>query len=233
MEGRDALIDSGIVGILTRLLEHQALPMSTLRQICWLTSNLCKGLPPASVEEIGRLADFYDGMLRIEDDRSLSDILWAVAHFISDDPQGVRTDLVMKKVNLEIVVMHMHSPNPCVRAPAIKIIGNICSGPPEHVDAAIACGCLKAFAEILSTPGIPLEVTQEACWAISNITAGTGPQIQKVIDEGLIVPLSEIAGSSPEHKVLFPPQNVYDRWSSRPYGRSATPSPPPTPIRYG
>jgi importin subunit alpha-6/7 len=38
----------------------------------------------------------------------------------------------------------------------------------------------------------PLPLSADACWAISNITAGLIRQIQAVIDEGLIVKAVEI-----------------------------------------
>jgi len=43
-------------------------------------------------------------------------------------------------------------------------------------------------------------IRKEACWTISNITAGSPPQIQAVIEANLIPPLINILANSPDFK---------------------------------
>ena len=42
----------------------------------------------------------------------------------------------------------------------------------------------------------PLPLLQEACWTISNITAGTKEQIQSVVDAGIIPPLVHLLSTA-------------------------------------
>lgn len=46
----------------------------------------------------------------------------------------------------------------------------------------------------------PASVLQEACWTISNITAGTKEQIQSVIDAGIIPPLVHLLSTAGESR---------------------------------
>ncbi len=52
----------------------------------------------------------------------------------------------------------------------------------------INCGALPCLLQLLST-NHKKSIKKEACWTISNITAGTKEQIQAVIDAGIIPPL--------------------------------------------
>ncbi len=52
----------------------------------------------------------------------------------------------------------------------------------------INCGVLGCLLGLL-TASHKKSIKKEACWTISNITAGTRDQIQAVIDAGLMPPL--------------------------------------------
>lgn len=52
------------------------------------------------------------------------------------------------------------------------------------------CGILQALCSLLSST--KEAIRKEACWTISNITAGNSQQIQAVIDANLIAPLIDI-----------------------------------------
>lgn len=57
----------------------------------------------------------------------------------------------------------------------------------------IACGVLPKLRSLLSHP--KETVKKEACWAISNITAGNGQQLEEVILGGFIPILLELIRS--------------------------------------
>lgn len=56
----------------------------------------------------------------------------------------------------------------------------------------INCGILPALSQLLNSP--KEAIRKEACWTISNITAGNTIQIQNVIDANLVAPLIDILG---------------------------------------
>ena len=58
----------------------------------------------------------------------------------------------------------------------------------------ISCNALRSLLSLLSSP--KKSIRKEACWTISNITAGNKAQIQAVIDEGLIPPVLYILNTA-------------------------------------
>lgn len=59
-----------------------------------------------------------------------------------------------------------------------------------QTQVVIASGALPALLSLLSSP--KEAIRKEACWTISNITAGSPAQIQAVIDANLIPPLINV-----------------------------------------
>ncbi|KAJ7739724.1 armadillo-type protein, partial [Mycena olivaceomarginata] len=59
-----------------------------------------------------------------------------------------------------------------------------------QTEVLIASGVLPALLSLLSSPKDGIR--KEACWAISNITAGSPHQIQAVIDANVIPPLMNV-----------------------------------------
>lgn len=59
-----------------------------------------------------------------------------------------------------------------------------------QTQVVIASGALPALLSLLSSP--KEAIRKEACWTISNITAGSPTQIQAVIDANLIPPLINV-----------------------------------------
>ena len=58
--------------------------------------------------------------------------------------------------------------------------------PPAQV--VINCNALPCLLNLLTTAA-KKSIKKEACWTVSNITAGTKDQIQAVIEAGLVPPL--------------------------------------------
>lgn len=59
-----------------------------------------------------------------------------------------------------------------------------------QTQVVIASGALSALLSLLSSP--KEAIRKEACWTISNITAGSPTQIQAVIDANLVPPLINV-----------------------------------------
>jgi importin subunit alpha-1 len=67
-----------------------------------------------------------------------------------------------------------------VQTPALRSVGNIVTGDDLQTQVVISSGALPALLSLLSSPKDGIR--KEACWTISNITAGSPMQIQAVID---------------------------------------------------
>jgi len=63
------------------------------------------------------------------------------------------------------------------------------------LQVVINCGALQCLLSLL-TANHKKSIKKEACWTISNITAGTKDQIQAVIDSSLVPPMVHLLGVS-------------------------------------
>jgi hypothetical protein len=71
-------------------------------------------------------------------------------------------------------------PSTAVQTPALRSVGNIVTGDDLQTQIVISSGALPALLSLLSSP--KEGIRKEACWTISNVTAGSPQQIQSVID---------------------------------------------------
>ncbi len=63
-----------------------------------------------------------------------------------------------------------------MQTPSLRTVGNIVTGDDVQTQVIINCNVLSALSALLSSP--KEGIRKEACWTISNITAGTTAQIQ-------------------------------------------------------
>ncbi len=67
--------------------------------------------------------------------------------------------------------------NSNVLVPALRAVGNVVTGDDLQTQIIINCGALGCLSHLLKTSQ-KKSIKKEACWTISNITAGTKDQIQ-------------------------------------------------------
>lgn len=74
---------------------------------------------------------------------------------------------------LPFVLRH---PSYTVQTPALRSVGNIVTGDDVQTQVVVNAGALQALSALMSSPKDGIR--KEACWTISNITAGNPNQIQ-------------------------------------------------------
>lgn len=104
----------------------------------------------------------------MSDEEVLSDCLWALS-YISDGEKD-HLNAIMSQLRLDRVIELMNYSNYTIKVPALRIIGNILTGPPNMVDLVLEKDGLKNLVSLLYCKHV--SVQKEACWALSNITAG-------------------------------------------------------------
>lgn len=75
-----------------------------------------------------------------------------------------------------LIYKSIRHPNIDVLTPALRAIGNILTGDDPQTQVVINCSALPAIQHLLDHP--LSNIKKEACWAISNTTAGNKVQIQ-------------------------------------------------------
>lgn len=67
-----------------------------------------------------------------------------------------------------------------MKTPALRTIGNIVTGDDLQTQVAVNCGLLTQMGHLLLNQ--KRSIRKEACWTISNVTAGNAAQIQVFIN---------------------------------------------------
>lgn len=81
----------------------------------------------------------------------------------------------MYVINNENCGFYRHEQNNVISA-ALRAVGNIVTGDDVQTQVVLNCSALPCLLHLLSSPRE--SVRKEACWAVSNITAGNHQQIQ-------------------------------------------------------
>ncbi|CAA6654357.1 unnamed protein product [Spirodela intermedia] len=161
---RDLVLAHGaLIPLLSQLNEHSKLSM--LRNATWTLSNSTKPALPA-----------LQRLIHSNDEEVLTDACWALS-YLSDGTNDKIQAVIEAGVCPRLVELLLH-PSPSVLIPALRTVGNIVTGDD-----------LSPLLHNLLTHNHKKSIKKEACWTISNITAGNKSQIQAVIDAEIIGPI--------------------------------------------
>ncbi len=181
---RDLLL--GTEGALSALFLNIQQPASLqlLRNATWALSNFCRGKPSPSPEAVRALLPALAYLLNHEDKETLGDAAWGVSYLTDGDEATVQAFVDTPGVLTRCVALMEHAESTIV-TPALRIMGNVISGSDRQTQAAVEAGALRAIAPLLSHSKKTLR--REACWAVSNVAAGTVDQISALMSvPGLI-----------------------------------------------
>ena len=107
----------------------------------------------------------------------MTDSLWALSYLSDGDDDRINA-CVQAGITNEIVSKLSHDQVKII-TPALRIIGNLVSGNEFATQTVIDANVLPALFTLLDHP--KKGIRKEACWALSNITAGTPSQIETVL----------------------------------------------------
>ncbi|CAO2837615.1 unnamed protein product [Amaranthus hypochondriacus] len=182
---RDLVLSHGaLVPLLSQLNENSKLSM--LRNATWTLSNFCRGKPPAPFEQVKPALPILRHLIHLNDEEVLTDACWALS-YLSDGPNDKIQTVIESGVCPRLIQLLLH-PSPTVLIPALRTVGNIVTGDDTQTQFVLDNNVLPCLNQLLSQ-NHKKSIKKEACWTISNITAGNKAQIQAVIEAGLVQPL--------------------------------------------
>lgn len=182
---RDLVLSNGaLIPLLAQLNEHAKLSM--LRNATWTLSNFCRGKPQPSFDQTRPALPALERLINSNDEEVLTDACWALS-YLSDGTNDKIQAVIESGVCPRLVELLLH-PSPSVLIPALRTVGNIVTGDDVQTQCVINHQALPCLLSLL-TQNHKKSIKKEACWTISNITAGNKDQIQAVIAAGIIGPL--------------------------------------------
>ena len=217
-QSRDLLLEKGLMQRVCSLAEEaEAGSGELLKQLCWTIHNLCRHKPCPIASRIAGCIPTVKRLLlgpmgtgvgaaASAEPELVPDLLWTLS-CISESSDQLRSTL-MKEGFLEYCLSLLGSLDSIslVRlTPALRTVGNFLTGTEQETQQVLDAGLIPLLTRLLR---YPLElVRKEACWATSNVAAGTKEQKQRLFAEpGLleeIIDLSAKAGTSVRKEAMW------------------------------
>ncbi|KAG0537642.1 hypothetical protein BDA96_03G166200 [Sorghum bicolor] len=160
--------------------------LSLLRTVTWSLSNFCRGEP--NFEHVKPALLVLRQLIHSEDEAVLTDACWAMSYLCGGNDDNTRIEAVIETGACPRLVELLSHPSPSVLVPSLLVVGSIAAGDEVHTQRIVDHQALPYLFNLLIT-NQNKRVKKEACWTISNITAGNKKQIQVVIDANIIAPL--------------------------------------------
>ncbi|KAL3843551.1 hypothetical protein ACJIZ3_000954 [Penstemon smallii] len=171
---RDLVLGHGaLMPLLSQLNDNSKLSM--LRNATWTLSNFCRGKPPTPFEQVRPALPVLRQLIHLNDEEVLTDACWALS-YLSDGTNDKIQAVIDAGVCQRLVELLLH-PSPTVLVPALRTVGNIVTGDDAQTQFVIDNQVLPCLHQLL-TQNHKKSIRKEACWTISNITAGNRAQIQ-------------------------------------------------------
>ena len=182
-----------------------------LRRTAWALCNLCRGKPAPDISHIKNAIPIFQKMLNSKDGETMVDAAWGLGYICHSD---LSIELVLNSGVMPLMVMILReivtkssgmsgellgmigggsstitgeSSISDLELPLMRVLANLASAEDASlVDPLLKEGIIKPLVVLsFSLRQKNVSFRKEACFALSNITAGTKQQIQLAIDEGV------------------------------------------------
>jgi len=170
-----------------------------IKTTVWTISNLFRGKPfPTKYLDtiLPVIPHFFNSGIK----DVITDSLWILS-YVTDvkEEEHSRIDKVISLGIVPRIVAQFTTDQLKTHTPAIRVIGNICSGTEEQTQEVLKTNFLELVPDLLKNEKKIMR--KETAWTISNIAAGTKYQIDKLFHRDIIGGLIECLNDS-EYDVI-------------------------------
>ena len=145
----------------------------------WTLSNLVRGKPAPNFTRIKKCLGVLYRLLNLDDEDVLGDACWALSYLT--DGEDHKLQAVIEEGLVPRLIDLLYLDNTSVLTPALRTVGNLVTGTQYQTQAVIDLGGLEAIEHIMDTQ-TNRNMLKECVWALSNVTAGTTPQIDAIMN---------------------------------------------------
>ncbi|XP_018654197.1 LOW QUALITY PROTEIN: importin alpha-related [Schistosoma mansoni] len=177
---RDIVIESGVVEPVLKLLDRVWKQPTVVSNVAWMLSNLCRNRdPPPPRAVIKKLLPVLNRLLQYEGNKNVVvDTAWALSY--ASDAVNEFIDDIIESGCVPLLL----------RLLASSSSHWLVIGTDEQTQAILDAGLLTYVPALLNNE--KSTVVKEACWVVSNITAGSVDQIDMVISHNVMPCILEI-----------------------------------------
>ena len=129
-------------------------------------------------------------ILDTKDDEIISDALWSWAYLTG--MESFKIEDLAPFLPLDKLCNFLGCEKQLIVIPAVRLIGNLCFGSDQLIDALLDAGMLKVVAKILATES-STQILKGCTYMLYNVAAGPSRHIVKLIASGIVKSLCEIA----------------------------------------
>ena len=127
-------------------------------------------------------------------DHKSHEVVTPALHIINNIVRGddLQTQIALSEGALAPVARLLLHPRKNLRKEACRLVSNVCAGTVPQIEAVITANIVPVLITLVSRHD-EVEVTREACWALSNATTGgSADQIARLVNYGVIPPLKDV-----------------------------------------
>jgi HEAT repeat protein len=186
---KSLILKEGAIKPLAQILANSESNSMLARNCAWCITNLLRGKPLPSLDEIffliPVLAETLKNNMRKE---ILTDAMWGLS-YISDAGEKAIIK-ILESGALEPIVKLLDCPHNNIVLPAIRALGNFVTGEDTETQTVLEAGVLPHLHILLGHDDAAIR--KEACWTLSNICAGTVTQVATIIETGIFEKLVQM-----------------------------------------
>mmetsp|Transcript_30665 Transcript_30665/g.78324 ORF Transcript_30665/g.78324 Transcript_30665/m.78324 type:complete len:596 (-) Transcript_30665:465-2252(-) len=201
------VLEEEVVAPLLATMRRHANKPSLLRHAAWLLSNLCRPHPQS--DDLFQAIPVLCSVIldHFGEAEAVTHSCWALA-YLTGEEQGLeelldaaepgtsdRASTTESGNVLAKLVEWVKDATQTMTTPALRVLGNLCSGASAHTQAVVDAGGVPAMLSCLTLCG-RLSIKKEVIWSLSNVAAGSSAQVGALLEAGVFPLVAELMRSA-------------------------------------
>ena len=170
--------------IYSRLQTHSSLSLGRISS--WTLCNLCRGSPAIPLQAAEEIVPILKELIRGRDEITVASALYGL-EYIAYAGVSYAQLILGEEGLLEEIGRWVEHGDGGIRLPALKLIGNIASGDHLQTQKVLEMPICPLLKRCINSPNP--SIRREVFFILSNICAGTLPQIDSILDDSIAVEL--------------------------------------------